>query len=430
MAFYRDLLPPLTDPLLKSPDQAASVFGLNGRHPPRQKHLFIVHFVRETQSDDANWRDNLSYVVKAIDRPSIQPVVEEINQYNRKRLIHTGVKYQPINCTFYDTADGAAMNMWMQYARYYFGDYSQDHKGYTDDIINAELSDPTAGTGQPAGFGFNIRQGAVNDGTGSQHFFSKVVVYQVWGNEYTSFELLNPRINSFTPDDLAYDNSEVSTIQISLSFEAIHHGNTGRPQDLLSETVLTELFEDGFHGQTIEVSGHSKKVGFVSSAISVTNPHLTPSMDYLSGGGEMEMPRTTTSSEGGVLNRFGVYDFGSGQPGLADPIFNSASQALGGSQSLANLMSGNFSGGVSNYRTDLNRASDGVQAAVGNDALRIPGMARGINAASIRTGESAYDQADRSNGLVLSNAATAAFNEVKDGTFLVGFNKPINSPNG
>lgn len=416
MAFFDDLSP-LGMVQLAAPNQAATIFNPDGPHPVRQKHLFVVRFVRAAGTSDAAWKNGLTFVVKSIDRPQVQPVVEEINQYNKKRLIHTGVKYSPINCTFFDTADNAAMNMWIDYARYYFGDYHQNEQSYQDDILNGDMMhDVSLGK---VGYGFGIRQDAVNEGMDSQHFFDRVEVYQVWGNEFTSYWLMNPRINSFQPDDLAYESSEANTVAMSMSYEAIVHGNTGRSKDLLAEPILTSIFESGFHGQQLEILGPPKVNSFVGIASNFGT--ITNQGQFLAPDGQIgneEILRTTTSSAGGVLNRFGTYDFGTLDRVLEGPLREGVSQAIGGSSTLANILRGNFSGGATQTITGGNHVS--IEAAVGDAINYVDGLAQGIRAATKFSGQNASDLASREDGLQLSNAAVLGVNQTRNGTSQIG----------
>lgn len=406
--------------LLASPSQAAMLFNPDGRHPVRQKHLFVVRFIRETQTADSSWRDDLSFVVKSIDRPSVQPVVEELNQYNKKRLIHTGVKYQPINCVMYDTADGAAMNMWIQYARYYFMDYHHEAADYMDDMLNNEISDSTGGMG----YGYNIRQGAVNEGINSQNFFTKLVVYQVWGNEYTSYELLNPRITSFTPDDLSYDSGDLNTVQLAISYEGIHHGNTGRPEDLFtaaSADALRAMFTDGpYRGDMIEVLGPKRVNNFVSVALPDSFPSPSTGSGVIDTNGTPDqIDRTNSTSEGGSLSRFGTYDWGSVPQNQFANVPN-VPTAIGGSQNLTNLLAGNFSGAGARIPNTI-VANSAIESAIGETAIQnIPGIVDGMRNAAIATGLSPEDHATRTNGLDLSNVALAGTNQSSDGTSQIG----------
>jgi hypothetical protein len=416
-------LTPLGMMQLAAPNQAASIFNPDAPHPIRQKHLFAVRFMRPAGTNDAVWRNGLTFVVKSMDRPSIQPQVEELNQYNKKRLVHTGVKYQPVSCTLYDTADGAAMNMWVDYARYYFNDYKQATDNYKDDILNDDMFDSTV---DKSGFGFGIDNTAMNEGIDSQHFFTSIIVYQVWGNEFTSYELVNPRINSFQPDDLSYEASEANTITMSISFEAVSHVNTGRPQDIFTEESLTAMFAGGpFDGKVLEVDGPPKINSFVGIAPDFEGTAVN---GIFSDGGISALSdldgieRTTMSSDGGVLNRFGTFDFGTLDRTLGAPVTAGVSQAIGGSAALANILRGNFSGGV-NSTIGGGAMVTQVDSAVGDAPAYVDGLATGIRTAAKKTGITPYDLAARSeDGLQLSNATVNGVNQTRSGVSQIGNN--------
>lgn len=397
--------------MLTSPNSAASIFNPDGPHPIRQKHAFVVRFLRDPAADATSWREGLTFVVKTIDRPSVQPVVEEVNQYNRKRLIHTGVKYSPINCTLYDTADGAAMNMWVEYASYYFGDYRLDPTAYADDILNSQInSGPFADNA-----GASIQPESVNFpmGLNSQYFFTKIIVYQVWGNEYTSYELINPRINSFNPDELTYEDGGAASVTMTLQYEAIYHGNRGRPQDLFSDATLEAIFADGpFNGQTIQVEGPAKQAGFAGTAKAPTTTGNPAGSITTTRNVAQQVPRTSSESEGGVLARFGNFSFGT-------PVNEPRS-------SLSDLDTRQFSAGEAfkdNRLVNFDKTDDAVYSAVGEQALNIAGLARALNVAATDLGGAPMDQVSKVNGLRLSDRAVAAFNDQQDGTFLGGVKK-------
>lgn len=405
----------LSDPrmMLASPNQASVIFNPDGKHPIRQKHLFVVRFFRAVGGAAGNdWREGLTFVVKSMDRPSVEAQTETINQYNKKKVIHTGVKYNPINVTFYDTADGAAQNMWVEYARHYFADYNQSPESFRDDLLNDQLGDPSQNN---SGWGFQLptSSGLEDGGINSQHFLDRIEVIQLWGNEYKRYVLVNPRINSFTPDDLNYEDSGVATIQLSLSFEAIYHENEGRAQDLFTENSLVDMFTNGpLSGAVLQVSGPAKRVSFVTST---DIPGVQTSNETSIQNTTLPVrDEQTYSSVGGVLSRFGNFDFGSEAVSFDNVLATQSTQVFGGSTMLANV----------------GKAGDQTVSAIGEAAIQIPGMAQGVNRATKGLGVAAIDQANRDNGLDLSDQIVREFNRLQDGTFLVGFRRPLNSLDG
>ena len=177
--------------LLRTPNQAANIYSQSGGFP-KQRHTFLVRF----HANNGQVMQSMTFAVKAVDRPTVQPHTEELNQYNKKRHIYTNYKLAPIKISFYDTADQAAMKMWAQYSRYYFGDFSQ-HSANSfsgSDIIGNTLNDPSGN------YGFTAKNGNSKD-TDSQYFFKTIEIIHVHGNQFDLYELVHPRISAFDPDE-------------------------------------------------------------------------------------------------------------------------------------------------------------------------------------------------------------------------------------
>jgi hypothetical protein len=399
----------LTNALLASPNQSSTVFGLGGAHPIRQKSSFVMRFLRKAGEGGEEWKSGLSFIVKSIDRPTIQPVVEELNQYNKKRVIHTGVKYSPVTCIVYDTADGAAMAMWVQYMQHYYGDYRQDAGTYKDDIISPKMlgNDKLALDGY--GFGIQKTSTASIDGANTQFFFDRIDVYQVWGGEYTCFQLLNPRISNFDPDELDYEQSAASTITMGLSYEAIHHENGGRPQKVSANSALTELFGGIFNGEVPEpVPSATRTTSFTSTplpaSVSLSNADIQGLLDGDTAVTYTESDRSeTTTSAGGALSKYGNFDFGdftsigSTLPSEVSLVTGNASQDIGGlndpfpswvkTTKQANELE------LARVQQSQRRANqDAVGSALGGNLSSISDIGRGVGTASLLEGNSPGEQ--------------------------------------
>jgi hypothetical protein len=194
---------------LRSPRQASQVYAAG---PPRQRNLFLVRFHANGRPDF----DKLTYVVKHCDRPKISPKAEELNQYNKRRQVYTGFKLEAIKVTFYDSADGMAQKMWQQYSQYYFGDFAPNAAaGY-----NYDITTPTFNA--DANFGLSEGYGGADDDS-AQWFFSGIDIFHFYVNAgqhyYDAFTLKNPRITSYEPDDLDYENAAVNQITMQFVYE-------------------------------------------------------------------------------------------------------------------------------------------------------------------------------------------------------------------
>ena len=129
---------------------------------PRFKFLFHVVFtlnveeipaLRNVPIFQAQNIPNLSLAVKTVDLPKFTVDSEVLNQYNRKRIVQKGIKYDPINVTFHDDSGDNIRELWYQYYSYYYNDPRQQY------ISNASPTNGRIGTVQQKanGFSYNAR---------------------------------------------------------------------------------------------------------------------------------------------------------------------------------------------------------------------------------------------------------------------------------
>ncbi len=297
----------IDDPLLMLalPNQAGIIYNTDSNHPIRQKHLFMVRFLRKATTNDVDWRNEMTFLVKSIERPSIEASVEVINQYNKKRVVRTGFRYNPVNVTFYDTADNSALKLWNSYAKYFVGDFHHLENGFTDDIINSSMSDQTK---DKAGWGLKIQPKDKTNGIGSQFFFQKIQIIQLWGNEYSTTELINPVITTFNPDDLDYSsNGDVGVINMTIQYEGLLYENDAKPLEVAGNSSISEAFKDGSFGPIYkEVLGQQKLNSFTSTP----DPLPYDTNDLLKQDDVVTVERDIVIDNSGVLSAHGNFDFG------------------------------------------------------------------------------------------------------------------------
>jgi hypothetical protein len=200
--------------LLVSPKQSHNIYAQTGAYP-KQRHTFLVRFNMAGAA-----KSLMTYAVKSIDRPAIQPVVEEVNQYNKKQQIYTGYKRSPVKCTFYDDSAGSAQTMWAAYSKYYFGDFvvANAPSRFSDDLVSGTWNDDDS----RSDFGFTAKNGVSGkSGPGSQWFFKSIDILHFHSKSYDLYSLLNPRLASFAPDELDYEQSAVGLINAEFVYEAL-----------------------------------------------------------------------------------------------------------------------------------------------------------------------------------------------------------------
>lgn len=306
---------------LRTPRNASTTFSLGGSQTPRPKGLFVVNF-RTNQSNISGWQRDIGFLVKSIDQPTISPKTEELNQYNKKRQIYTGYTTNPVNITIYDTADALALQMWAEYARYYFGDFAQSENNYKYDQTSASMF------GEDIGYGLLGTSDIIN-------FFAAIDIYQVFRNAYTKTTLINPRISAFDPEDLDYERMEASMHRVTVVYESVIYNNNGAPAAIDSDPVLATAFKDvRLHGDIIEVSGPAAPP-MATSLTQIADASTTSPLGGLSGilGGLNFLPTSSSSGAvsglGGVLSAFGKFDLAAGLSTTVQAVVSGNTRNLG-----------------------------------------------------------------------------------------------------
>lgn len=336
MAVYQDQF---GNPLMqRSPSQAVRIFGLDqdaflgvpgggaSVGPPRPKFLFVVRFIRGAGEGSAKWKDGLSFAVRSFDRPRIQPQTQEFNQYNKKRLVHTGVKFGGVNVDFYDTVDSVVSYMWNEYAAYHFGDFRrQTDTDWKYDATNQEFYN----SGN-RGFGLTLPGGISSPDTEAGFFFEKVECYQFFGGLYTQFDLIHPKITSFDPDSMEYENGGSNGIRMSMDYETVIYHNGLIPAPIVTNEELIGLYGNQLDGNVYEPPGSYQRNIFQNLSTQANGVNnLVRSVGRLIGSeslaGAEVIPANVTKGLG-VLSSFGVFDFGGGVDQILSPITGSLAQ--------------------------------------------------------------------------------------------------------
>ena len=214
---------------------------------PRYKFLFHVYFNINTGQIPAlkqvfgeGDQYTVGMMVKTIQTPGMEFSTETMNQYNRKRLVQTGLKYKPVQVEMHDDQGDLVRNMLYNYYSYYYKDPSQKY-GSTP-TKNGSLGRLQT---QSNGFGYNARDiysgtRQVNDWgyigeayqdslnfTGSQAsgkppFFNDIRIYGLSQKKYASWVLINPLITDWTGDTFDYSaGGETMSQTLQIEYETL-----------------------------------------------------------------------------------------------------------------------------------------------------------------------------------------------------------------
>lgn len=147
--------------------------------------------------------------VASIGMPGFTPKTNTLNQYNRKRIVHTGVDFTPVEMVAYDTRDGEMERFLKEYSNYYFNGpmNSPDPQSYTSFDV------PTAGfVSGTSNFGFKLQE--------DKYFIKKLIITRKSSEEDVNvITLYNPTITALASDQLNYSESGPMHYNITFAYE-------------------------------------------------------------------------------------------------------------------------------------------------------------------------------------------------------------------
>lgn len=174
---------------------------------PKAGFTFHVRMVY-TQSGQAGADINtLSVLVKSADLPKFNIDTEVLNKYNKKEVVQKRIVYEPITITFHDDADNNVRDMWLAYNKRFYTDSNISQQAYTLDDTYSPVRLATR-------YGLDTGK--------SGRFLSHVEIYSMANHVYTKYILLNPIIESFDFDTVAYeDGGKVLQTVMRLQYENV-----------------------------------------------------------------------------------------------------------------------------------------------------------------------------------------------------------------
>lgn len=255
------------NPYLRDYTHAAKTFLPNSfENAPKLKFLF--HTVFEINQEVLNIPDtNLSVLVKSVRLPSFNIETQTLNQYNRKRLNQTKIKYDPIDITFHDDSGNTINSLWYRYYTYYYKDGQNPQvvfngaRGSAPNTrnsgggVNAGASDALYNDRTqyiPSTTGFSnwgyTGQGAPNTGSEKKiPFFKNITVFGINRHEWMAYTLINPIITKFGHDTYDYEQANgVMSNTMTIDYETVVYN-----QGVLEGGEKSGNLIKGFGDQTV-----------------------------------------------------------------------------------------------------------------------------------------------------------------------------------
>lgn len=210
-------------------DIARRTYGINESDnelllTPRSKFRFSVNInhidsaTLNAESPSLKTIDTPFTRIRSIDMPSHDVSASTLNQYNRKRIIQTGVEYKPVTMVVYDTLDGHVEKFLRNYNNYYYSNTmsTTSRESYNDDIVNDSF---VAGSSFA---GYKLRA--------DKNYIKTITI--VRENSLTDTNIItiyNPFIVGIDADTLDYSASEPVEYRITFNFEGYDITTTDKP---------------------------------------------------------------------------------------------------------------------------------------------------------------------------------------------------------
>lgn len=220
-----------TGSTLRDYQHAARVFNDNNmRLAPKFKHLYhVVLNINPSISLTTNNLDNvakreINLLVKSCDLPSFQMRTETLNQYNRKKVIQTGVQYDPIQMTWHDDMAGLTNFLWQTYFNYYYSDSQHNYTGSPPVSDAAYVREQNMNSGYGNGSVMQNRFGLDRAGK-TDNFFTSIQIFQLHTQSLTptntSFTLINPLIDNWDHDEVNSEGTQFAINRMRFSYESV-----------------------------------------------------------------------------------------------------------------------------------------------------------------------------------------------------------------
>jgi hypothetical protein len=319
--------------------------------------MFYVRFVPNSDTGEKAWEQGVSKAIKSVGSFSADIQTERMNQYNKSRIVQKRLEWSDISMNFHDTSDGCVRNMWYDYYSHYYGDpfFPESEWGY--DILTRDmLKTPYPGSIKQD-FGYNPPKNLNDKGSpdilNSAYFFKRIEIYKFFGQVYSQYDLINPRIVKYNTSELNYAGEESANIEMTFSFETFkvitENRQTNKDEFIknISKNSAGKIFNPPLESSPVSLWNATLPFGGGRISTKIMNKiPVLKNQTIINAGRRLNQLGELVNPEfqNGILGTFGGFDFGelaSGTKtaiGWADPTDpNMMSQATKLSSAISNI---------------------------------------------------------------------------------------------
>jgi hypothetical protein len=221
---------------LRDFQHASKVFRTNNyAYAPKFKFLFHVYFEVNPAIDPSalaySADANFGLAVKTVQLPKYSFDLQTLNQYNRKRIVQTKIKYDPVNISLHDDTANVIRKLWFSYYSYYYKDPTQLGNVITSngnmpnqkyDLNTRNVYDQNI-TGN-ADWGYLGEAPNKTPNATKVPFFNSIKIYGFNQHNFVMYQLINPMIESFSHDTYNYsEGNGTMEHQMTLNYESVKY---------------------------------------------------------------------------------------------------------------------------------------------------------------------------------------------------------------
>lgn len=238
-------------PYLRDYQHGSKTFRTNSyENAPKLKFLFHTYFEFNTAAYSA--APNFGILVKEIKLPSFTMETTQMNQYNRKRIVQTKIKYDPIEITFHDDNGNNTTSMWEAYYTYYYNDGTRPgqvlrgNRGNnrffqegTNTIVDYNNSNIYSESGDEEEHDWGLSGGSTSEDGRAAPFFKNITVFGLNQHNFIAYTLINPLITNFSHDTYNYsEGSGIMQNRMTIDYETVVY-NEGALDGRSPEDIVT-----------------------------------------------------------------------------------------------------------------------------------------------------------------------------------------------
>lgn len=202
-------------------------------NPVRQKFQGYVNFIfnrdlysslyAEEADGSTEFRTTVSSLLRTAELPSANFKTDTINQYNKKKIVQTGVEYNPVSMSVYDTVGNEWLTVLMKYFSYYYMNPRNKTSGASRDTDASTLLEGGADLvgsqfGKLGNSVFDSNEAGYNPQLSSR-FIERIDYVLYHGGKAVQYSIINPYITSFKLGELDYSDSEFREFNFELEYE-------------------------------------------------------------------------------------------------------------------------------------------------------------------------------------------------------------------